>query len=440
MSWTKRCWFSGVTWVFPLTLVLAVWYINTTPPRPFQQPVSSLVSASEASALTFPFLSVAATWTAVRLRAAGWYTRPHARARARLGVEVVAPLVAIGAIAYVVVGMYAMWRDETLGWPGAGVPTVYVSILVATCTWGYALGRWLRSWIATSLALLSTFAVLGFPPALEPVWLRHLYGISSLCCSIEKSVNTKVVIAATVVAVGSGVMGALVASVAPGTTDYKTARRRAQRLALALCAYLGAVAVGVNLVHTLPAEPVQPRHGNPSCEPVGAVVACAWPEHVIGIRQYEHEISAVLRVQHLIGSSTSETFSEVTGLSESTVTPFSFEPDLDRETRAALVADSLASQPETCVGRADRDTGTDEPGGGRGNDSFTVSLVLRQWWREQLSRELEIDIPPPPGLDIDGEARAALTKLRSRTMPVQGDWVRSVTSSRQQCGPNFMPR
>lgn len=440
MSLRSLAWFTGWTWLLPVTSVLGVWYVQASVPRPYAQPVSSAVSGAEAVALIFPFVALSACWVTSRLRAASWFDRAFARGRWVMTAIAILPVFSAGLLALTIVIISAMVRDDALGWPGIAPIVVGATILMSVCCWGHALGRLLPVKIAAPLTILSTFAVLGFPPAMNPVWLRHLFGISALCCSVDASPNPRVVASASLVAVASTVSALLIARIRDSRLSTVS---RWSRAGAASAVYASAMMVAIGLVISLPAAPTTPRpQSDLGCQTRGASRVCTWPEHSNAVPSYAAELDAVRSIQVRYGLPSPNVFTEAPVSDWARATPIFFQPSLEPTDRAVAAADAIAAQPSACLSESSDDREPPEKVTDferLGDDSFSVGVLLRQWWRERVGTQLRRTLPPPPGWDIDPWAQAAMARLNKMTPRQQGEYVSAVTTSRQECGPNFMP-
>ncbi|MFX4292524.1 DUF7224 domain-containing protein [Streptomyces bohaiensis] len=243
-------------------------------------------TAKAVSALMFiaPVVAACAAWEAGRLRRARVAAGAPVRGGFRIAMASLSPVLALGLLALLValvgvrVGMAA-----APGWPE---PTILAAAVVTLCGWlavGYALGVWLPPAASVPLALVGGYLWQVYPPALEPLWLRHLTQPARGCCTSADTVAT------------GGLSGPALAAVALAGTavaaaalSHRTPRRGAPggaRSALVVAvALLVASATGVAAVRAvsgLGPDAVAARSADELvCADAGAATrVCVWPEH-----------------------------------------------------------------------------------------------------------------------------------------------------------------
>src|SRR5690606_12601640 len=93
--------------------------------------------------------------------------------------------IAIPSAAALVIGVNWISGTQTDRWdPSWSLAFSSVAAGIAYTSVGYALGLLLRGVVAVPLALLIPYVLIGWPPALETPWIRHMFWVSSGCCQI----------------------------------------------------------------------------------------------------------------------------------------------------------------------------------------------------------------------------------------------------------------
>ncbi|HEY8503351.1 MAG TPA: hypothetical protein VIL46_02135 [Gemmataceae bacterium] len=213
-----------------------------------------------------PACAAGAAWEGGRLRRAGWMGQPHVRSRLTVALVAVAPVLAVG------LAVQAAAVAVPLAASGAGpdVPLALLApgVIAAHTLLGFALGTLLPTAVAAPAALLGVYAWMAVPPALEPLWLRHLTGYVDGCCAADEVPAPRALAGALIVAGGVAGTAALLLRARP---------RPAGRL-LALLPVALALAAGASLVRGMGPDPVADRSGPLACAP-GQPRVCMWPEH-----------------------------------------------------------------------------------------------------------------------------------------------------------------
>ncbi len=277
--------FSGALWVLPATVLIVVGFLGQNYPSADPSPMSVGVYALWGQVVVVPVLAARAAWVAGRLRRAGWFARPWVRSPAAFALDEIWPLLACGVVAETAALATACAEFEAWVFPDPlPVAIAFLMIIVATLS-GFALGRFVPTVVAAPVALGGWFVIGAFPPAMDPLWLRHLTGISD-CCRVSEVLGWRVPVAVTSTYLGIGVLVAAVLAVGRvgrgrgGDSRPRVPAPAALGAAGAVCA--GLIATGVGSVHELDFDPSVPRTGAMLCAPATAdgrtVRVCVWPE------------------------------------------------------------------------------------------------------------------------------------------------------------------
>lgn len=424
MRWPARLWFVGSWWLAPAMTVLGFYYVTSLYPDTYTQPIAGAVSATEASGLTFALAGAAAALVGARLRSAGFLLSPSPRPQFQVLAEAVLPVFVTASLVTAATIIWGQVREQALGWPGFGVLGVYAAILWAVLCWGLALGTWFRGWIAAPAILVATFLVLGFPPAMYPLWLRHMFGISS-CCNIDQTVDTRVVWASICVALGSALAALLVARSSPAVT--MRPRRLPGALMVAAAVQVTALLGGAILVSDMASEPTIARPGQPECRPASGVISlCVWPEHEQARAEYAPVLAAVERVERRVGLAPTKVFTEK-GIRDSVSTASMVaRPGLALELRVDAMISSLAS------GGSCLDSQGNQLTPGPATWEIPAQATLERWWFTQLSAELSRPIEMDPNASPD-DLLKGLDPARQKA------WINAITAARRTCQPSFPP-
>ncbi|WP_434743133.1 DUF7224 domain-containing protein [Micromonospora sp. SH-82] len=217
--------------------------------------------------IVVPICAVSAAWEGSRHRGGRIETLAVARPVWQVVLVALAPTVALGLVG--ITAALAATAPAAQGAPGHPYPwliLVYVLVLVGHTVVGYGLGRWLPPALALPAGLAGSYVWLAYPGAIEPLWIRHLNGLSfEGCCAIDQAPAVRAMLATGLFAVGL-VVGTLIALLDTRRTRIAGAATFAALLGLAVTAAL-----------PLGASSGAPRPGAPRCTDADPVL-CLWPE------------------------------------------------------------------------------------------------------------------------------------------------------------------
>lgn len=256
-------------WLALPLAAFAAWYVTLLGPSDGYA-VDATAKASMTIAFVGSVCAACAAWEGSRLRRALLWNAPSVRSRAAVAAWALLPVVAVGLLA-VVVAMVVQVVRSSAGLPDPRFIVMTALDLVAYAAAGFAAGILLPFAVAGPLAIVGTFIWIGFIPAMDPVWLRHLTGMFRDCCGLYEDLSPRAVLASTIVDLGIVIAAAfLVAS--PG--------KQLRRFGASLASFGAAVLVGSLLVAGMTYAPVVARDtAQLQCSSATGVTLCTWPEH-----------------------------------------------------------------------------------------------------------------------------------------------------------------
>ncbi|NJP69059.1 DUF7224 domain-containing protein [Streptomyces spiramenti] len=277
-------------------------------------------TAKAASALMFvaPAVAACAAWEAGRLRRAGVAGGTPVRGGFRIAAASLIPVLAMGLLALLValVGVRA-GMTAAPGWPE---PVILAAAVVTLCGWlavGYALGVWLPPAASVPVALVGGYLWQVYPPALEPLWLRHLTQPARGCCAAAESVAAGGVSGPALAAVAlTGT--AVAAAVLSRRTPRRGAPGGARSGLVVAAALLVAVAAGVGAVRAvsgLGPDAVVARSADElvCVDAGGATRVCVWAEHAPRLDETAEVVRAAVAGLAPVGVDPPELVTELPG-------------------------------------------------------------------------------------------------------------------------------
>ncbi|MFJ8599137.1 hypothetical protein ACIREM_10475 [Streptomyces shenzhenensis] len=300
----------------PLLLFIVVLYVSSDYVSGDLDGYWTAATAKAASALIFitPVTAACAAWEAGRLRRAKIGDGTPTRNGWQIAGASLTPVVLLGLLALVAaLAVTRLQMESAPGWPDVRIIASAAAILCAHVIAGYAIGMWLPAVAAVPVTLVGDYLWNVYPPALEPLWLRHLTRPAHGCCMNTSAVDPGGILAPVLVAVG--LAGLAVAAVA--------ASRRAPRLgslpdsvpyagaALAVVAAMATTAGGVSLVNHLGPDAVQMRPDSDLvCTDSRGTRVCVWPEHAPRLSETARAVSAAVTRLRLVGVASPEVVTE----------------------------------------------------------------------------------------------------------------------------------
>ncbi|MFE4416285.1 hypothetical protein [Streptomyces sp. NPDC056821] len=300
----------------PLLLFIVVLYVSSDYVSGDLDGYWTAATAKAASALIFiaPVTAACAAWEASRLRRAKIGDGTPTRNGWEIAGASLAPVVLLGLLALAAaLAVTRLQMESAPGWPDVRIMASAGAILCAHVLAGYAIGIWLPAVAAVPVTLVGDYLWNVYPPALEPLWLRHLTRPAHGCCMNTSAVDPAGILAPVLVAVG--LAGLAVAAVA--------ASRRAPRLgslpdsvpyagvALSVVAAMATTVSGVSLVNHLGPDAVQTRpESELVCTDSRGTRVCVWPEHTPRLSETSRTVSTAVTRLRLVGVTSPEVVTE----------------------------------------------------------------------------------------------------------------------------------
>ncbi|KUL35425.1 hypothetical protein ADL22_27390 [Streptomyces sp. NRRL F-4489] len=295
MLWRTVLRSSAAIWLAPFLVAFVVLLLSddlTAGVTPRYWP-SALGSASFALPFVAPACATAGAWEGARCTRGAVAHWAPARSWTGVALPLLVPVLALGALGMAValaVPVSAGHLGAVVPPPGTvlGVVLIWLSLLAAHSFAGFLLGRRLPRVLSVPLALLGSFAVMAYPAAMEPLWLRHMVaGGMTSCCSLDRALNWRAAASALVLALG--VIAAAVAAL--------TVLARRTRTVLVCTAVAVGLAGSGGLAYGLPADPVTARRTDVLVCAGDAPKICLWPEAGPPAMIREHAADALHRLR-----------------------------------------------------------------------------------------------------------------------------------------------
>ncbi|MFE4057824.1 hypothetical protein ACFXP3_16265 [Streptomyces sp. NPDC059096] len=264
-------------------------------------------TAKAASALNFiaPVTAACAAWEAGRLRRAGIGDGTPTRNGWQIAAASLVPVVLLGFLALAAaLAVVRLHMESSPGWPDARILAAAGVMVCAHVVAGFAIGMWLPTVAAVPVVLVGDYLWNVYPPALEPLWLRHLTRPASGCCMNASAVDPGGIWAPALVAAGLAAVAVAATALSrhtprlgdlPGAVPYAGA-------ALAAVTASAAFVGGAGLVDRLGPDAVQARPVSAlvCAEPAGTRV-CVWPEHAPRLAETARTVDAAVEGLRPVG-------------------------------------------------------------------------------------------------------------------------------------------
>ncbi|MCU1371648.1 MAG: hypothetical protein JWO77_2842 [Ilumatobacteraceae bacterium] len=252
--------------LLPVSLPLGYLVALAFEPQATAYPLAVAARSHEAIIVLAPLAAAAGAWKAGRWRRSGWRSRPWRRATTLPAAWDILLTAAVQFTAYVAI---AAWVAATSGRAVPLAPEVLAiaaAFLVGWTAVGFAVGWWVRAELALPAVVVGAYLAFVYPPAMEPLWLRHLTGTIGDCCFPDATLDLEAVRAAIIVAAAATLASLLVIS----------SVQQAWCAVAAPIVLVTASVLAISMVDDLGADPVAPRVGPVEC--TGAPEVCVWPE------------------------------------------------------------------------------------------------------------------------------------------------------------------
>lgn len=281
MRYLTQIRFSNALWAFIAGTILGLFTMSQYG-MGYEANGSSVASLGASGILMMaPVIAAAAAWQAGRLRRAGWTVRPHQRSLNRVILDSLWPLVLAGWLSLATCIAASMVAHGYVGLPNLLVVIPAITMVIAAAVSGFALGWVVREIIAVPVLLAGWFYILAFPPALDPVWLRHLFVLND-CCGSSMSPNPVVTLAIVLTSASIILLSVIALRTVVRTSSGRSFRTGSVLLGVGAMASLLS---GVMLVSDLGPNPTVARTGTLLCaagiEPKIQQEYCVWPENTV---------------------------------------------------------------------------------------------------------------------------------------------------------------
>lgn len=417
MTLRTRLWFTMVGALVPICLLFGMLFVGSVVPAVTAYPLAAQTAAAGAWVMVFPWLALSCAVVARRLVNGGKAgVVPSSRAAWWQVLTNIAPgaLAATGVL-LVVTATYSA-QHGVLAWPPA---LLVVSTLMAATMYallGFALGSHLRLIIAAPLAVLTPYLLVAFPPAMEPVWLRHLFLISSNCCTVAQVLSLRAVGANMLLSASLGCLLLWLAGKRFGAA-LPTGGAVTATSVIGLVAALG-------LAHGLSATAVDARGSGMKCSATSGFELCLWPEHESGRPQARALLARVREADPSARVATARRLTEAFAPT-STDGVLSLEPAAQPSTSRGEVLGSLAPRPTAqCLEsvrqsrRADREL------------YWSVNTFVGAWWAQRIGAEVDLG----GAIDPTGMS-ASLARVSRMSLPEQESLVSQIVRAIPRCEP-----
>lgn len=273
-------------------------------------------TAKAAFALIFiaPVTAACAAWEAGRLRRARIGDGTPTRNAWQIAAAALAPVVLLGLLALAAaLAVARLGMESAPGWPDARILASAAVVLCAHILVGYAVGVWLPAVAAVPVVLVGDYLWNVYPPAMEPLWLRHLTLPATGCCMNTAAVAPPGIAAPTLVAVGLAALAVAAAALSrrtprlgglPGSAPYLGG-------ALAVVVALATASEGVRLVDGLGPDAIRARPVSELvCADSRGTRVCVWPEHAPRLHETARVVGTAVERLRLVGVASPDVVTE----------------------------------------------------------------------------------------------------------------------------------
>jgi hypothetical protein len=157
-------------------------------------PLAAASEANDGVVIIGPYVALAAAWEMGALRSL-WGRLPVRRPWWRVLSGRLALVIGCGLAAMVT--LYGVLGHATVltDFPGWSLPLISVISVLCWSLFGAAVALIFRPLVALPVALIAPFLVISLPQGWSPLWLRHLNGYLSDCCSTTDVLDSRAVLA-----------------------------------------------------------------------------------------------------------------------------------------------------------------------------------------------------------------------------------------------------
>ncbi|MEU3342430.1 hypothetical protein [Streptomyces sp. NPDC006668] len=293
----------------PLLLVIVLLYVFSSDVSADLDGYWTAATAKAASALMFigPVTAACAAWEAGRLRRARIGEGTPIRNGWQIAAAALVPIVVLGVVALAVALAGARLQMQSApGWPDARIILSAAVILCAHILAGYAVGMWLPAVAAVPVVLVGDYLWNVYPPALQPLWLRHLTQPAFGCCLDTSTADIAGITGPAVLAVGLAALAMAAAAASrhtPRLGNLPTAVPYTAS-ALAVIIAVATTAGSVSLVDRLGPDAIRARPASDLvCATRQGTRVCVWPEHTSRLNETARTVSTAVNRLRVIGVS-----------------------------------------------------------------------------------------------------------------------------------------
>ena len=261
---------NAALWVSPFLLLISLYYAhNILPATPVFYPLAITNAAAWTLAISAPVLAACAAWEGGRIHQSNWFVLPHVRSVAAFVFVHVIPIIIVGTATLILTVIYKFLALGRLGMPDLRVIALATIVIAALSLLGFAIGVWSPPVISVPTVFIATWCWMALTPAMSPLWVRHLTGSFSGCCSLSTDIPPRAFAGSLLMASGFVVSSIIL---------FQHSWRRS-RFALAAIPTVLLFSAGAALVHGMGPNAVVPRSAsNLVCQP-GNPSVCLWREH-----------------------------------------------------------------------------------------------------------------------------------------------------------------
>ncbi|MBB1255200.1 DUF7224 domain-containing protein [Streptomyces alkaliterrae] len=404
---------SSATWMTPFLAAFVVLLLRDDltahPTRGYWPAVVG--DATIALAFVLAVCAGSGAWEGTRVRRGKLPVLAPSRGPLRIALPLLLPVIAMGATAMAT----AVTVVAAVSAPGTGnvgrallIVAVWLLLITAFSLAGFALAQVVPALIAVPVASVVGFVTSAYPPAVEPLWLRHLIGGDlTSCCLLESVPGERGVASASLVAI------TLIAA----TALLLAMRHRVAAVACAVFVTASGVLAASALVWNTGLEASTAARPDDELICSGeAPRVCLWPELaperkkiISAVGEAHHRLTtAGLRVPATVSTSASKT-------PDTRVLRVRVESDYQRADIIESTVWSVVPPVPACA---------------RSGDPYPAAAVLPVM-AEWLGRATRLPLPEEDSSTDD--ARALALKVAEEPRHVQREWFERNTSALASC-------
>ena len=300
----------------PLLLVIVALYVSSDYVAGDLDGYWTAAIAKAASALIFiaPVTAACAAWEAGRLRRAKIGAGTPTRNGWQIAAATLAPVILLGFLALAAaLAVAGLQMDSPPGSPDVRIIASAGVIVYAHAVVGYAVGMWLPAVAAVPVVLVGDYLWNVYPPAMEPLWLRHLTRPASGCCMNTFAADPGGIGAPALLALGLAALAIAAAAASGHTPRLGNLLRFVPYVgaALAATAAVATTAGGVSLVDKLGPDAIQARPVSEQvCADSQGTRVCVWPEHAPRLTETARTVRTAVEGLRLVGVTSPDVIAE----------------------------------------------------------------------------------------------------------------------------------